>query len=231
MKKPFIYLFFVIYSTAFSQRPVEPTEMKTFNIIVNYEDYSVKTQMLKDPKKICVNNDLCYLWYNSNKITETKGGYDGKLLHGYYKSFYAFNNQLRESGQIKYGLKNKEWKYWYTDGKLREVITWKKGRKNGKYILYNDYGEIMAKGNFKNDLLHGKFYTYDKTGRIAEKKRYKNGNEIISKPKTEKVKKNKEGSSETREKRSFKERVKAIFKKKEKTDKPKKEKRKNSTEA
>jgi antitoxin component YwqK of YwqJK toxin-antitoxin module len=153
-----------------------PSKLKQFNITVNFEDYTVKTQMLSQEKKIPVNNDRLYMWYSTQKIMETKGGYDGKLIHGVYKAFYL-NNQLKEQGCVKYGLKNKEWKYWYPDGKLKEVITWKNGVKNGFYALYNDYGQMMAKGNFKQDKLHGKFYTYGNAGSVLEKKVYKNGNE------------------------------------------------------
>ncbi len=192
MKSPLLILLCLLVAYGHAQKPIDPDRMKTFNIVVNYDTYTVKTQMLKDAKKIKVLDDRSYLWCSANKIIETKAGYDGKLLHGYYKSFYFENNQLRESGFIKYGLRNKEWRYWYADGKLKEIITYKKGRKHGKYQLYNDYGNLMAKGKFRNDLLQGKFYTYNNTGAIAETKRYRHGVEIIPKPKKEKVRKVKE---------------------------------------
>ncbi|MDO9000235.1 MAG: hypothetical protein Q7W45_10760 [Bacteroidota bacterium] len=172
---------------SFSQKYIEPDKFKQFNITVNYDEYTVKTQMLSQNKSITVNNNLVYMWYSSQKIIETKGGYEGKLIHGKYTSFYL-NNQLKEQGQIKYGLKTKEWKYWYSDGKLKEVINWKNGKKNGKYFLYNDYGQLMAKSNFKNDKLNGRFYTYGQNGIISEKKKYKNGDEIMPKIKVEKIK-------------------------------------------
>jgi hypothetical protein len=176
------FVFAIVSATSvFAQKPITPDQIVAFNITVNFDEYTVKTQMLKDPKKIKVDNELSYLWYNSNKIIETKGGYDGKLLHGYYKSFYL-NNQLRESGEIKYGIKTGEWRNWYSDGKLKEVSTWKKGRKNGTYELYNDYGHLMAKGAFKNDLLNGKFYTYDDFGNIRDSKKYRNGVEVQAQP-------------------------------------------------
>ena len=134
-----------------AQKAIDPDDIVAFNITVNYDEFTVKTQMLKNPKKIKVDNDLNYLWFSSNRIIETKGGYDGKLLHGYYKSFYL-NNQLKESGELKYGIKNGEWRNWYNDGNLKEISTWKRGRRNGKYEIYNDYGKLMAKGCFKNDL-------------------------------------------------------------------------------
>lgn len=209
------YIFCVINSlTSFSQKYIEPDKLKQFNITVNYEDNTVKTQMLSQNKDIKINNDLTYMWYASQKIMETKGGYEGKLIHGKYVAFYL-NNQLKEQGQIKYGLKNKEWKYWYPDGKLREVITWKSGLKNGAYAIYNDYGQLMAKGKFKKDKLDGRFYTYGPTGSVTEKKVYKNGEEVIPKVKIEKPKKEKKIKEE-----------KPAEEKKVKEPKPKKEKKK-----
>jgi len=174
--------FFITGGTIFSQPFTEPSKMKQFNITVNFDDYTVKTQMLSQDKKICLNNGRTYMWYTAQKIMETKGGYSGKLIHGTYTAFYL-NNQLKEKGEVKYGLKNKAWRYWYPDGKLKEIITWKNGVKNGPYYLYNDYGQPMAKSTFKNDKLNGKFYTYGNNGVILEKKKYKNGNEVPKKVK------------------------------------------------
>lgn len=223
----------------YSQKAIDPDKIVAFNVTVNFEDYTVKTQMLKDPKKIKIDNELSYLWFNSNKIIETKGGYDGKLLHGYYKSFYL-NNQLRESGEIKYGTKHHEWRNWYSDGKLKEVSTWKNGRKNGKYELYNDYGHLMAQGNFKNDLLHGHFYTYDNFGRIADIKKYKNGNEVVPKQKRQKVKKEpkekakkeiqKSSTVSKEKKKTIWQKFKGLFKKKVKKKKDTNEVKSNKTE-
>jgi antitoxin component YwqK of YwqJK toxin-antitoxin module len=210
---------------SFSQKYVEPDQIKQFNITVNYEDYTVKTQMLKNNKSISINNERIYMWYASQKIMETKGGYEGKLIHGKYTSFYL-NNQLKEQGHIKYGLRNKEWKYWYADGKLKEIISWKNGVKNGTYCLYNDYGQLMAKSNFKNDKLHGKFYTYGLNGIIIDKKKFKNGEEIIPKPKVEKVRKEKI----PKEKKVKEEKPKDENSKTEKPKKKKKEKKSDKKE-
>jgi antitoxin component YwqK of YwqJK toxin-antitoxin module len=236
IKKSHIILYFILINliclNSFSQKYTEPDKIKQFNVTVNYDDFTVKTQMLSQNKNVAVNNDLVYMWYGSQKIIETKGGYEGKLIHGKYTAFYL-NNQLKEQGQIKYGLKTKEWKYWYSDGKLREVINWKNGKKNGKYVLYNDYGQLMAKSNFKNDKLNGRFYTYGQNGIISEKKRYKNGDEVIPKIKVEKIKQPKtpkepkvkkekrkksgEEQKETEPKKEFF--LKKMFKKKPKSEK------------
>ena len=186
MKKVLILLISGVHLVS-AQKHVEPDKMKQFNIIVNQDEQIVKTQILKNPKKVHLNNDATYLWYTANQLVETKGGYDGKLVHGYYKSFF-FTNQLKESGEIRYGLKSKKWRYWYSNGLLREVITWKHGRKNGAYAIYNDLGKLMAKGNFKDDQLHGRFYTYDTYGNVSEKKKYRHGEEVIKAPRIKKEK-------------------------------------------
>ncbi|MDX2172824.1 MAG: hypothetical protein SFY56_06870 [Bacteroidota bacterium] len=218
---------------SYSQKYTEPDQVKQFNITVNHDDYTVKTQMLKNNKSISVNNELTYMWYASQKIMETKGGYEGKLIHGKYTAFYL-NNQLKEQGKVKYGLKSKEWKYWYPDGKLKEVITWKNGLKNGTYYLYNDYGQLMAKSNFKNDKLNGKFYTYGNNGVVLEKKKYKNGEEIVPVPKVEKVKKEKAPKEKKVKEEKPKEEKKTKKTKEEKTtpkeEKPKKVKKEKKSD-
>ena len=182
----FSALFTILVSLSYSQKPIDYNKIKTFNIIVNYPDCTVKTQMLKDEKKIDANEDYVYHWYTSNKIMTTKGGYDGKLLHGYYHCFYL-NNNLKESGEFKYGIKNGEWRYWFEDGKLKEIINWKEGKKNGKYKLYNQVGDLIAESNFKEDKMNGKFKSYS-SGKLVETLKYKNGELVV---KTTKVKKEK----------------------------------------
>lgn len=163
-----------------------PKQLKQ-SVTVNFDTYTVKTQILAEKRTITAQNDKNYLWYRPYKIMETQGGYDGKLIHGKYAAFYL-NDQLKESGEIKYGLREGEWKYWYADGSIREIIEWRKGLKNGTYILFNDFGNVMARGKFKNNKLHGNFITYDHLGKKLEKKRYKSGVEEIQKKRKHKKK-------------------------------------------
>ncbi len=194
------FLLFISFP-AFSQKFVEPEKMKQFNIIVNADDCTIKTQILSHEENITAYNDRTYMWYSSQKIMETMGGFEGKLIHGKYRAFFL-NSQLKEQGQLKYGLKDKEWKYWYADGKLREVINWKNGKKSGIYLLYNDNGLLMARGNFRNDKLHGKFFTYDNDNEIRETKRYKNGSEVIQRKKEKKERSKKSPAAEKKKRKN-----------------------------
>ena len=203
--------FFVLWGSCLKgQQFTEPSKLKQFNITVNFDDYTVKTQMLSYEKKLRTNNERVYLWYTSQRIVETYGGYDGKLLHGRYQAFYL-NYQLKESGEIHYGLKRGKWKYWYPDGHLKEEIYWHDGVKSGQYLLYNEEGRLMAKGRFKKDRLDGSFNTYSKDGTVLEKKTYKNGIEKFSrknrrlnrKRETKELEKNEERIKVPETKKSF----------------------------
>lgn len=210
LHKALFALLMLLSVVSYSQKPIDYTKIKSFNIIVNYPDCTVKTQMLKDAKKMEANENYVYHWYASNKIMTTKGGFDGKLLHGYYHCFYL-NNNLKESGQFKYGIKNGEWRYWFEDGKLKEIVNWKKGKKNGKYKLYNQVGDLIAESNFKDDKMNGKFKSYS-SGRLVETLKYKDGELVVKKTKVKEEKQPKEKKP-----------------KKEKTPKPTKEKKKKDS--
>lgn len=186
-KSVYIILFVFNAFHVYSQRFVEPEKMKQFNIIVNYSDYTVKTQILKENKKTSPNADLTYAWYTSQKIIETKGGFDGKLIHGYYRAFYL-NDQLKESGEYRFGVKNSLWKSWYPDGKLKEITRWRRGIKTGEFSLYNDDGRIMVKGRFKEGKLHGRLYAFGNDGKISSVQKFKNGRELRGKEKKQKGK-------------------------------------------
>lgn len=226
---------FIIISFALSaQKPIDYNKMKTFNIVVNNDDCTVKTQMLTEGRTKPADEDLTYFWFTSNKIISTRGGFDGKLLHGYYKCFYL-NNNLKESGNFKYGLKKGEWRYWFENGRLKEIIHWKNGKKHGAYRLYNESGELIGKGNFKSDKLNGKFKTYSK-GKLTETVKYKEGEVIPAKIRKQKVKTAKFEevpleNKEKKEKKTLKEKWNGLFKKKNKevkkkelTQKPKEKK-------
>ncbi len=77
---------------------------------INENDYSIVAEVLAKEKSIPSSADKEYYWYKSNSIMSTKGGYDGKLLHGQYSSFYL-NSNLKEKGKYHMGLiKLEKWR-------------------------------------------------------------------------------------------------------------------------
>ena len=152
--------------------------IKCYSININDQNLSIKTGVLSTPLSIIANETLSYYWYASNKIIVTKGGYDGKLLHGQYKVFYLSNN-IKENGYFNKGLKTGKWINWYEGGKIKEMSCWKNGIQYGEYKTFNEDEQLNMKVNYKEGKLHGVSTTYQE-GKIISQRNYKNGIEIIS---------------------------------------------------
>lgn len=95
-----------------------------------------------------------YYWFKADTILVTRNGFDGKLLHGEYKSFYP-NKNLKESGLFEYGLKQGEWKNWYSNGELQSVCRWRAGKKEGEFREFTQNGQKLRAGQYKSDNLTG----------------------------------------------------------------------------
>lgn len=195
MKKYFvIFLFFISFSfgegwcEVFAQS--NTYKLGPNKMVINLEASTQKFELPVKDVKTKVDNELTYSWYKSNQIMQTKGGYDGKLLHGAFAEFYL-NNNLKEKGNYKKGLKKGEWKTWYENGQLKEIIKYNNGLIHGKYQSYNEKGELTLDANYKKGKLHGETIRYEK-GKNLAKHKYKNGNEVFPKP--EKIKEEKKSS-------------------------------------
>jgi len=168
-------LLFLLLFTNNVNAQVQP--QKTATVYLNYPDYSVKMNVLNISKKLEAKGHLTYYWYSSNRIMETQGGYDGKVLDGSYTSFYLSNN-LKEKGTFKNGLKNGEWTTWFENGKIHEITSWKRGLKNGVTKTFNNNGELIKETGFKYNQLNGCMVNYDH-GKVIDKKIFKKGVEVL----------------------------------------------------
>lgn len=177
---------FVMVQTSLIAQSI-PDPLAHPRVVVNFSDKVVYAEVLPSGKKVNTNDHSYYYWFNSNDIKRTKGGYDGKLLHGQYTEFYL-NKNLKVRGNFRYGLKNGNWKAWYYNGELSEVISYKKGKLSGKFFRYDEAGKLKQKGSFLNDQLHGKVYTYSgdtfsvltyKKGEVVQEKEKKQRRRII----------------------------------------------------
>lgn len=206
-----LLLFIVFSNVSFAQTKQNPIS----SISIIYPDYTVKADVLSEQKKIVVNENLTYYWYSSNKIIETKGGYDGKVLNGSYTAYYLSKN-LKEKGTFKNGLKCSKWTSWNTAGKISEITTWKKGLKNGVYKKYNESGDLIEESNYKNGELNGSKIIYEK-GKVVSNKSYQKGVEVVLIDKEKKSTSTPADDSKVQTKKTFKEKCKSLFKKKEKS--------------
>ncbi|HSZ72324.1 MAG TPA: hypothetical protein VK750_06575 [Cytophagaceae bacterium] len=154
-------------------------------VTVVYNDYFVYAHFSADEEDIKIDDEKIYYWYAANDIKKTRGGYDGKILHGLYTAFYK-NKNLMEKGMFSHGLKKGVWKSWYLNGELKEKSFYKRGTKNKAFLIYHDNGRVKQRGTFKNGAFHKKIKTYDSTGILIKTDRYKDGiivKEEIKKPK------------------------------------------------
>jgi hypothetical protein len=150
-----------------------------YTVYLNNPSGSIKAEVLYENSRVKAEDQLLYCWYSSNKIMETRGGYDGRLLSGSYTSFYLSDN-LKEKGAYKNGLKNGEWKSWYESGRLKEIVGWKNGIKNGSHLKYDSRGGLVYSAKFKNGKLNGIELVYE-NDKILTKKKFSGGKEIMPK--------------------------------------------------
>lgn len=161
-------------------------------MVINLEASTQKFEVPVKDVKTKVNNERTYSWYKSNQIMQTKGGYDGKLLHGVFSEFYL-NNNLKEKGSFKKGLKNGEWKSWYEDGQLKAIVKYCNGLNHGNYKSYNEKGELILEAKYKKGKFHGETISFE-NGKVFAVHKYKKGNEVFPKPKKIKEEKKKNSS-------------------------------------
>jgi len=216
-------LFLMVCSTvAFGQ--IKPKD--TYTVNVNYPDRIVKASVLYNNPKFTTDKSLTYFWYSSNRIMETKGGFDGRILDGLYTAYYI-SNSLKEKGCFKNGLRDGEWLQWFENGELRELTTWKKGKKQGISKSFNEKGKLISEASFKKDQLNGYQLVYE-NDKIISKKKFKAGTEQLPKVKKEKAPKaattneNKSGDATSKKEH------RSLFKKKPRKDAPAKVENKQS---
>lgn len=206
-------------------------QKESYTVYVNYPDYTIKTDISSKVKRINVREELTYYWYASNKIMETTGGYDGKILNGSYTSFYVTGN-LKEKGTFRNGIKNGEWITWYETGKMKEINAWRRGIKSSTSKSFDINGDLISDAKYKNGKLNGYQTTYI-SGKVITKRKYKNGVEVIKKEeKLDKGLTSEKPSNKVSEKYKIaKEKLKSFFQKNKGQEKkqPVKKNKKNTT--
>jgi hypothetical protein len=206
--KNIFWLLLILANTAFAQIK----QKDNYVVYINYPDYTIKTTVSNSTKKINVKESLTYYWYSSNKIIQTKGDYDGKLVDGPYTSFYL-SSSLKEKGNFKKGLKDGKWISWYENGKINEIINWSKGRKCGEYKKFDSNELLSITAYYKNDKLNG-IQTIYNNGEIDKKIKYKYGKEIVKRQKIDSTSQ----LNTIQQKRSWKEKITTPFTKKKKKE-------------
>lgn len=183
------FLFFILLVFSFLKGYSQKVDYPLNNrVTINYLDYMVYAHFTREEGNVHIDDEKYYYWFAANDIKKTRGGYDGKILHGGYTAYYM-NKNLKEKGKFHYGLKRGEWKEWYNNGELKEKTIFKKGEKNKSFTSYYSNGEVKQRGFYKKGELSKKLKSYDSSGVLIKTERYKKGVLIPEKVKEVKVKK------------------------------------------
>lgn len=160
---------------------IEKQLIKT-RIAFDTPDSSVYAHVMEYDAKVNPNETKFYYWYKAGQIKKSRGGFDGRLLHGKYTAF-LFNKNLKEKGNFTKGLKSGQWLTWHPNGELKVSANWSRGYLSGKYTTWNETGTLLSKGNYLKDKKQGKWAFYQPDGNFTIKK-FKNDIDITNKKTT-----------------------------------------------
>lgn len=180
----FLFLMLLSFSiVGFSQVKKSKTKTHVVTITMLHNEYSQASIIDITKKKVKPKIQKNYLWYINDEVKTTSGGFDGKLLHGTYTTYYQSNN-LKSKGNVCYGLRDDTWTDWYENGRIKQISNWNKGVMCGEFMQYNETGQLLVKANYKKGRLHGKYLTFSSDGSFKTDK-YKKGI-IVTKVKSKK---------------------------------------------
>jgi antitoxin component YwqK of YwqJK toxin-antitoxin module len=185
----FFYCFLLILSAPVMAQARKTLKMEaTDRVIINRQDTLYEFYTTWNYKKEA-DVESYYYWYKQDTILVTRGGFDGKLLHGNYKVIYPGKN-LAETGWFVNGRKDGEWKKWLPNGQLQQVVHWKKGKKEGAFEEFTTTGQKIRSGFYKQDRADGYLVQYA-GDTVASKQLFNNGQPVIPKAPKSKAKKKK----------------------------------------
>ncbi|MBY0426787.1 MAG: hypothetical protein K2Q22_14220 [Cytophagales bacterium] len=172
-------------SVAFAQY-TDLDKYKTFNriekqliktrIAFDTPDSSVYAHVMEYDAKVHPDESKFYYWFKAGQIKKSRGGFDGRLLHGQYTVF-LFNKNLKEKGNFAKGLKSGQWLTWHPNGELKVSANWSRGYLTGKYATWDANGKLLSKGFYLKDKKNGKWAFYQPDGTV-EFKKYKKDVEV-----------------------------------------------------
>ncbi len=146
----FIFLLFIYMGNVIAQNPKKKKKAKDTREVVMYlGEVMIKANVLEQNLALKIDDKLKYAWYKNNMILSTKGGYDGRLLHGVYTEYHP-NRNLSKKGQYDKGLHVGRWKEWYGNGEIKLICHWKRGQKHGKFIEFNNEGIKTNQGTYRS---------------------------------------------------------------------------------
>lgn len=158
-------LFFIFF---FTNTRAQINQIR-YEVSVQDTNFTYRFEILTNKISKGVNTNVFYFWYANNQLHNTLGGYDGRLLDGYYQSFYLHSNNLSSKGSFNEGLKTGQWTEWYQNGLIREISNWKNGLRDGITETFDSIGNKVSSKRYVKGEVHGVYCLFDSYGNMSYK--------------------------------------------------------------
>ena len=99
--------------------------------------------------------DASQMYPNGNLKIMSSTIVEDSIINTYFTSFYA-NGKVRETYNLKNGLKYGVYMAMFYDGQTKEYCIYENGLENGEYISYYPNRMYLSRINWKEGVLHGK---------------------------------------------------------------------------
>jgi len=120
--------------------------------------------------------DSTWVYYSDfDGVLLSREYYENGLLEGIVFNYYP-KGKVAEEIPYASGLKNGDWKRYFTDGKLKLKATYVDDKLQGLMLVYHQNGFPEVSGMYKNNLKDGMWVYYDDLGIVFKKERYIRGN-------------------------------------------------------
>ena len=149
-------------------------EPVTRRIMIHSDTSVIQAEVLPAGESMRIQNSAYYTWFAGGRLHVTKGGFDGRLLHGSFALFTYPEKNLIQKGSFRNGEKSGLWTTWYPHGEVKERIHWKAGKRAGRFVEFDENGFRSREGRYRNNELHGLIRVYVREDSV-EVIRMKNG--------------------------------------------------------
>ncbi len=157
-------------------KPKAVTVFSNDGIVAHTKTYFETGQIMAEGKFINRLKDSTWLYYSDvDSSLVASEEYKKGVLNGKSISYYPKTLQPAQIVIYKNGVKEGDFKKFFSDGKLMTKGIYKNDTLEGEFILYYDNGKTELKGWYKAGMETGKWQYYDESGKSITKDEYKRG--------------------------------------------------------
>ncbi len=122
-----------------------------------------------------IKNGLCSKYYSSNGIVREESNYYWGLRDGDFKNYFS-NGQINTEGTYKENKKTGIWmSYHKSSGEKKNEGSYVLNKKDGLWVFYNSKGTKSMQGSYKLGVKDGEWFSYNSDGKVIETSKYING--------------------------------------------------------